>query len=155
MSNSSNTSGLIRDVGPQQHIGPSDPVRLIMKDSLALVNSDDNLLQAADELARNEIGVALVGHDGTDGLISERDIVAQLSLRADVRDTQVGDVRTCDLVWATPTTSIFDVGTLMLQANVRHIPVREGGMAVGMVSIRDVLAVFLSSIRPGWSTAGP
>lgn len=72
MSDSNNAAEMPRSVEPRQRVQPTDPVRLIMKNSLAVVNSDDNLLQASDELAHNEIGIALVGPNGTDGLSSER-----------------------------------------------------------------------------------
>jgi predicted transcriptional regulator len=49
-----------------------------------------------------------------------------------------------DLTWAAPETSIREVGLLMLEAGVRHVPVGDGGRAVGVVSARAVLVVLLS-----------
>ena len=114
-----------------------------MKPSLAVLDVSDTLQEAVDELACNEIGVALVGDDEVVGLISERDIISLLSMRTDLAATQVGEVLTCDVVWAAPNTSISDVGALMLEAGVRHIPVGDGNKSVGIVSIRDILAVLL------------
>jgi CBS domain-containing protein len=136
----------VAQVTPHQHtdrIQPTDPVRFLMKPSLAVLNVSDTLQDAVDELARNEIGIALIGDDEVLGLISERDIISLLSMRVDLATTQLGEVLTCDVVWAAPTTSINDVGALMIEAGVRHIPVGDGNKSVGIVSIRDILAVLL------------
>jgi CBS domain-containing protein len=81
-------------------------------------------------------------------LISERDIVNVLGAHGDVATIQVDQAVTWDLVWADPDDPISMVGGLMLEANVRHIPIgnsRTG--AIGIVSIRDVLAVFMAESR--------
>jgi len=81
-------------------------------------------------------------------LISERDIVNVLGAHGDVATIQVDQAVTWDLVWADPDDPISMVGGLMLEANVRHIPIgnsRTG--AIGIVSIRDVLPVFMPEIR--------
>jgi CBS domain-containing protein len=54
---------------------------------------------------------------------------------------------TSDQVTAKPTDSIASVGRLMLDAAVRHIVIREDDTVVGLVSIRDVLAVLLGHSR--------
>ena len=48
-------------------------------------------------------------------------------------------------VTAAPDDTIASVGTLMCDAGVRHVPVAVGGTVVGVVSIRDVLAVQLGA----------
>jgi CBS domain-containing protein len=50
---------------------------------------------------------------------------------------------TSELVAAAPDDSIAVVGRMMLDAGVRHIVVRDGAQIIGLVSIRDVLAVLL------------
>ena len=52
-----------------------------------------------------------------------------------------------DLVTARPGDTIGAVAALMDDAGVRHILVAEGATVVGMVSIRDVLAVL---VRSAW-----
>jgi CBS domain-containing protein len=79
------------------------------------------------------------------GLASERDLVVVLSGGRDPADVRVADVMTTDLVWARPDATIREVGELMRDADVRHIPVGDGRIARGVVSIRDILAVLLRS----------
>lgn len=123
----------------------TDPVRSIMSSPVASLDLGATLREAAEELLRNDIGTLLVTDGARTGLISERDLIALLATSADAASAQVVDVPTWDLVWAAPDASIADVAALMIEANVRHVPIGDGRSAVGMVSVRDILAVLLSS----------
>lgn len=124
---------------------PSDPVRRIMTPGVAVVQSGDSLLVVAQELAAGDIGAVVVDSPGTPvGVISERDIVAVVANGGDVGAVQAGEVMTGDLVVATPQDSIESVGRLMLDAGVRHVPIRDNGDLVGLVSMRDLLWVLLA-----------
>jgi CBS domain-containing protein len=126
---------------------PTDPVKIIMADRLADIGPEQSLRSIARGLVANEIGVLVVRTSGGPvGLISERDIVTVLATGGDLDKQQAVDVMTSDLVTAKPTDSIASVGRLMLDAGVRHIVIREDTV-VGLVSIRDVLAVLLGHNR--------
>lgn len=43
--------------------------------------------------------------------------------------------------------SVVDVMGLMVENNIRHVPVVEGGSFLGMVSIRDVVTTMLEEHR--------
>lgn len=123
---------------------PSDPVGSIVAGAVAEVEQDRTLLDLAEELAADEIGAVLVRDPhGVVGLVSERDLVVVLGGGRDLGEVRVDDVMTTDLVWARPDATIREVGELMRDADVRHIPVGDGRVAQGVVSIRDVLAVLL------------
>ena len=128
---------------------PSDPVRLIMSSPVATLDVGTTLKEASEEMVRNEIGAVLVSDGVQTGLISERDVIAVLGALGQDATTQIDQVATWDLLWANPDDSIAAVGALMLEANVRHIPI--GTMrsdAMGIVSIRDVLAAFVAEREP-------
>ena len=123
----------------------SDPVRFIMSSPVATLDVGATLKEASEEMVRNDIGAVLVSDGARIGLISERDVVAVLGAHGEDATTQIDQVATWDLVWATPDDSIAVVGSLMLEANVRHIPIGDSGSdAVGIVSVRDVLAAFVA-----------
>lgn len=123
---------------------PTDPVRLVMARRLVGVGSDVSLREIARELYECEIGVVLVDNPGgATGLVSERDLVAAVADGDDLDKRQALDIMTADLVTAAPDDTIAAVGVLMCDAGVRHVPVAVGGTVVGVVSIRDVLAVLL------------
>jgi CBS domain-containing protein len=120
-----------------------DPVRAIMTSPPATVDVAVSMREAAEQLATEEIGALLVIGDGALGVLSERDLVALVASGADLTKLQAGDVLNSDLVWVAPDVTIRDAGVLMLEAGVRHLPVGDGQNAIGIVSIRDVLAVLV------------
>jgi CBS domain-containing protein len=125
---------------------PADPIQKIMAVQLAEVAPEESLRSVAQELVADEIGAVLVRvPGGPGGLISERDLVTVLVSGGDLDGQQAADVMSTGLVAARPQDSIASVGRLMLDAGVRHVVVREGKAVVGLVSIRDVLAVLLAS----------
>jgi CBS domain-containing protein len=124
---------------------PSDPVRMIMSTPVATVDPGSTLLDVAGELLADEVGAVLVSSGpGPVGLLSERDLITVAATGDDLAVVQAGQAMTADLTWAAPEASIREVGVLMLEAGVRHVPVGDGRRAVGVVSARDVLAVLLS-----------
>ncbi len=131
-------------------ITSADPVAKIMVEGLSEVDPGQSLRSVAQQLVADEIGVVFVQIPGGPvGLISERDLVNALVDGADFNAQQAIDVATTDLVTAQPGDSIASVGHMMLEAWVRHIAVYEGDTVVGLVSIRDVLAVLLASAQTG------
>jgi CBS domain-containing protein len=124
---------------------PSDPVRMIMSTPVATVDPGSTLLDVAGELLADEVGAVLVSSGpGPVGLLSDRDLITVAATGDDLAVVQAGQAMTADLTWAAPEASIREVGVLMLEAGVRHVPVGDGRRAVGVVSARDVLAVLLS-----------
>jgi CBS domain-containing protein len=104
------------------------------------VHANDTLRQVAQTLIEESIGAALVrGSHGLVGLISERDLVRAVSDGASAARTPVSEVMTTELVTAAPNDEIVDVVHRMLDADIRHIPIMENGVAYGMVSVRDAL----------------
>jgi CBS domain-containing protein len=62
---------------------------------------------------------------------------------ADPDEVWAADVMTEPVMWVTPDDTTSSVAELMELGGVRHVPVREGARAVGMVSVRDVLDVLV------------
>lgn len=63
------------------------------------------------------------------------------AMEGDVRDTlgmTVGEIMAKPVVTAAPDTPVRVARRLMRRARVRHLPVLEGGLLVGMVSDRDL-----------------
>ena len=51
------------------------------------------------------------------------------------------------LLTVPPTASVVDVMGVMTEANIRHVPVVDGGQFLGMVSIRDVVTTLVEEHR--------
>jgi CBS domain-containing protein len=93
-------------------------------------------------LTDHGIGAAVVSTDGNaiDGVISERDIVRALADRgAAILDEPVSAIMTRDVVTCHPGTTVEQLMTQMTQRRIRHVPVVDGTMLVGIVSIGDAV----------------
>jgi len=105
------------------------------------VESETTLAEAAKRLAERKIGAVLV-MSGTrmEGILSERDIVRGLGERgAQVLDEPVSSVMTRRVVSCGPQDTVASIMEVMTNGKFRHLPVIEGGLVVGLISIGDVV----------------
>ncbi len=107
---------------------------------IALAPSD-TLQQATELLARERIGAILVMEgDQMVGILSERDIVRAIADKGgDVLKQGVAEFMTKDVFCASPGDSIDQMMSVMTERRFRHLPVRDGGRVIAMISIGDVV----------------
>jgi len=75
-----------------------------------------------------------------EGILSERDIVRGLGERgAQVLDEPVSSVMTRRVVSCGPQDTVASIMEVMTNGKFRHLPVIEGGLVVGLISIGDVV----------------
>jgi CBS domain-containing protein len=105
------------------------------------VEPGDKLSEAVRHLAQRKIGAVLV-MTGTrmEGILSERDIVRVLGEQgAGALDQPVSDVMTRRVVSCQPSDTVASIMEMMTLGKFRHLPVIEGGVVVGLISIGDVV----------------
>jgi signal-transduction protein with cAMP-binding, CBS, and nucleotidyltransferase domain len=61
----------------------------------------------------------------------------------DLDQTPVGDLMTTELVTAGPNWDVVVAASVMTSHRIRHLVVQEGDQLVGVLSLRDVLSVYL------------
>jgi len=76
------------------------------------------------------------------GLVSE---CGHVAAGADLSHLTAGEVMTTEVVTAQDADSVLASARLMCPAGVRHLPVLKDGQLAGMMSIRDLLGVLVSS----------
>lgn len=131
-------------------IDGKDRVQRLVARPVVYVHANDTLRQVAVTFLEESIGAALVrGPHGAIGLISERDIVRALAEGAKVDRTTAEDVMADELVTVAPSDDLLDAVHRMLDAEVRHLPVLEDGVASGMVSVRDALRAVTEELEQG------
>jgi CBS domain-containing protein len=129
---------------------PSSPVRSAMAWPVATIARDANLTEVAEALAADEIGALCVLENGSlAGIVSERDVVAHIAAGADVAHLTAGEVMSVDVVTVHPEESVVKAARMMLETQVRHLPVLDGGLIAGIVSIRDLLEVLAVQASDG------
>jgi CBS domain-containing protein len=109
---------------------------------LISVAPDESLQHATEVLTRERIGALLVLKPNGDiaGIISERDIIRAVGVKgAEVLARPVAELMTKDVTCCTPEDTADQAMAIMTERRFRHLPVREGGRIVAMISIGDVV----------------
>lgn len=112
-------------------------------DRVATIGPDDRISDAIDMLAEWGIGALVVSSDQKhiEGILSERDIVRsfakehELTMRLRVSDLMTKEVVTCD-----PQDTADSMMGLMTENRIRHVPVVDDDVLVGLISIGDVVS---------------
>ena len=107
-------------------------------------HSSDSAQDAATKLKENGIGaMPVLSLDGTlVGMLSERDLVREFSKHgADLTELTVGDILTKSVIFMAPSADLSDAMRTMHQHGFRHVPILNAGELIGVISIRDLLAL--------------
>ena len=93
------------------------------------------------ELASHNVGALPVVEDGAlVGIVSERDVVRRLNAGgADLLSGPVRDIMSTSVTTCAPGDAVVDLARVMTAGRFRHLPVLEGGVLVGIVSIGDLV----------------
>jgi CBS domain-containing protein len=78
--------------------------------------------------------------------VSERDVVAHLGAGADLSHLSAGEVMVDELVTVDGAVTVLEAARAMVESRVRHLPVLSDGEVVGVVSVRDLLAVLVDRL---------
>lgn len=109
------------------------------------VGPEETLRGVAHHLWSASVGALVVGDARHPvGVISERDVVAQLARGANPDVTTAAHAMSPHITSAGPDDPMFDVALRMLDQGVRHLPVvDDAGVVTGVVSMRDLLRPLL------------
>jgi CBS domain-containing protein len=103
---------------------------------------DATVREAAKIMAESDIGDVIVIEGGSEevaGIVTDRDIaIRAVAAGRDPDDITVGDIFSRDLAAVAPTTSVQEALDMMRTLLVRRLPVVEGGLAIGVVSLGDL-----------------
>jgi CBS domain-containing protein len=112
------------------------------------ITSDQTLLDAAKQMAECNIGALLVMDRGTlVGIITERDIVKNAANdRQQCKEVRIKEAMTKNLLVVKPGDDLDYVMAVMIQNNIRHLPVIEESGLMGMLSMRDVVKVLVKNL---------
>jgi CBS domain-containing protein len=115
-------------------------VEEIMTRDPRTVNADDPVLEAARIMRDSDIGDVVVLQGGeVGGIVTDRDIVVRgVAEGRDGESTSVGDVFTSGAETIAPSDSVDDALRKMREADIRRLPVVDGGKPVGIISLGDL-----------------
>jgi CBS domain-containing protein len=114
-------------------------VREVMSTELVVVSPTATIAETATVIGSRGVGSALVMEGSTLlGVFTERDVVRAVAQHFDGSEHQVHLWMTREPMTIGPEASTMEALDTMLEQGFRHLPVLEGGVIVGMVSMRDL-----------------
>ncbi|BEP14484.1 CBS domain-containing protein [Acidothermaceae bacterium B102] len=115
----------------------------IMTKASITESASEPIRAAAARMWAKQTGSLLVmDGDTLIGIITERDVMKCIARGLDVETTPVSAVMTRTVQTVSPYTTVNDAARQMAARWIRHLPVTEDGVVVGMVSQRDLVGIF-------------
>jgi len=113
------------------------------------IQSLDTLQAAAKQMAECNIGALLVMDRGSlVGIVTERDIVKNAAGEGlAMKQVVIKDVMSANLLVVKPADDLDYVMAIMIQNNIRHLPVIEENGLLGLLSMRDVVRVLVKNLK--------
>ena len=110
------------------------------------IDSSASIKDALRLLSEKDIGALPVLKNGKlVGIFSERDFVRAISKNPSLPlETPISELMTTDVLTVPPSDSVERCMRLMTDQHIRHLPVVENGVMVGIVSIGDAVKLFVT-----------
>jgi IMP dehydrogenase len=114
------------------------------------IEGESSVEDAIRSMHARKISALIVIENGRPtGIFTERDIVmCYISTEGrHFREVKIKDTMTKDLIVAEPDDELSNIMSVMIQKNIRHLPVADKGRIVGMLSIRDVIQAQIGRLQ--------
>jgi signal-transduction protein with cAMP-binding, CBS, and nucleotidyltransferase domain len=111
----------------------------VMTDSVVAVDASDPVTTVAQQMRDRDVGDVMVMRGGSVcGILTDRDLVVRGLASGLTDELAAGDLCSTNLLVVTPATSVNEAAQLMADHAVRRVPVIQGDLPVGMVSLGDL-----------------
>ena len=106
-----------------------------------MISPDITVLEALKLMAQHNTGaLVVVNGKKVEGILSERDCVRKMDLAGKTaKKTKVADIMTSKVIYVEASQPLEECMALMIDKNIRHLPVYDGKELLGLISVRDVL----------------
>ena len=117
--------------------------------SVWTVRPDEMVIDALELMASKNIGVVLVmSGDELKGIFSERDYARKGIIQGrKAKSTPVTEVMTANVFTVSLDMNISDCLQLFSEKRIRHLPVVNNGLVVGLLSIGDIVDAMIREQR--------
>lgn len=119
-------------------------------DAVKSVSPTDTVHLLSCRLSQDKIGaMVVISQTGAlEGIVSERDVTRGLAEHGhSLLTMHVSDIMTRAVITCSPNDTLYEVAEVMTKRRIRHLPVLDGGMLAGLISIGDVLSRRLKEVE--------
>ena len=119
----------------------------VMSLRVLTVTPDETVQLAIARMLEENVGsVAVCEGNRLVGIFTERDVLRLAGENTELQELRVGDVMTRRVLTVSPDDDILAAGSLMAERRIRHLPVVQDGMVMGIVGLRDVTRSLLELV---------
>ncbi len=110
------------------------------------VKPEDSVLDAIRLMAEKGIGSLVVMEDQELlGIMSERDYARKVIIKGrSSESTAVSEIMTVNVLTTSSSETVNDCMSVMTEKKIRHLPVVEDNVVIGMISIGDLVEAIIS-----------
>jgi CBS domain-containing protein len=133
-----------------------------------IIDATASVYEAIASMSQKGIGALVVTSSGeVVGMVTERDYARKVILQdRSSRDTAVGDIMSRAVRYVRSSQTSDECMVLMTEHRIRHLPVIDNGVLVGLVSIGDLVKTLIAEqqfaidqlelyVRGGYQQASP
>ena len=112
-----------------------------MVENVFTAEPNDSVGQVAELMNKHEIGCVIIVDDGKPvGVVTERDMIKRVICRSKGSEKmKVAQIMSKPLIEASPEMPAGDAAKLMLERNIKKLPIVENGKLLGLVTLTDLI----------------
>jgi signal-transduction protein with cAMP-binding, CBS, and nucleotidyltransferase domain len=114
-----------------------------MNKDIVEVTPDTNVKRCAEVMSAEHVDSVLVAEDKRImGIVTEKDLARKVVAKGlDAEELIVKDIMTIELITVEPEKSLYDAMILLNKKKIKHLPVLENNVLVGIITVMDILKV--------------
>jgi len=117
-------------------------VREVMNKNVITVKPDVTIKEAAGIMSNYHIGsLVVLENNKLLGILTERNVLVSVADGKDPELTTVEEVMTKKVITIDPSKTIEDAVALMIEHNIKKLPVVDGDKLVGIITASDIIVV--------------
>ena len=107
------------------------------------ISEDSSIVECSKALAESKVGAMLVVMDNKlKGIITAGDIIRKiLAKQKDPINSSVKDIMETNLVTISPDEELDTAILILANHNIKHLPVVEGDVLVGLLTLKDIIKI--------------
>ncbi|WFO76159.1 CBS domain-containing protein [Desulfurococcaceae archaeon MEX13E-LK6-19] len=115
--------------------------RYIMTPEIRYINVKDSIAKAARRILGEGVGSLIVVDENVSpiGIVTKRDIIRAILFEKFNSDEPVEKIMSKPLITIDADAQIEEIINTMIKYNISHLPVKENGKIIGMISDQDLM----------------